>query len=70
MEVWRRRRFALSVSTRMPWFKKSKKSRQPSKQTASLGIPTHIAGVPLGISADLAPDINPEGVFRSVRSTS
>ena len=53
--------FALSVSARMPpWFKKSKKSRQASQQTAALGIPTHIAVGPLGLSADLAPDISPE----------
>ena len=61
--------FALSVSIRMPWFKKSKKSRQPSQQAAALGIPTHVAVGPLGLSADLAPDISPEGVSRSMKSS-
>ncbi|KAF9643223.1 hypothetical protein BDM02DRAFT_3192003 [Thelephora ganbajun] len=46
----------------MPWVKKPKKSRQPSQQPMSLGIPTHIAIGPLGISTDLAPDIGPEAV--------
>ncbi|KAF9644486.1 hypothetical protein BDM02DRAFT_944233 [Thelephora ganbajun] len=40
----------------MRWFKKSKKSRQPSQQPTSLGIPT------LGINLNPAPDIGPEGV--------
>ncbi|KAF9642321.1 hypothetical protein BDM02DRAFT_2340052 [Thelephora ganbajun] len=40
----------------MPWFKKSKKSRQPSQQPIPLGIPT------LSISADMASDIGPEAV--------
>ena len=52
---------------RMSWFKKSKKSRQPSRQPASLGIPTHIAVGLLGISADLAPEIGSEGAFCSVK---
>jgi len=44
----------------MPWFKKSKKSRQPSQQLA-LGIPTHIAVGPLGLNADLDPNAGSEG---------
>ncbi|KAF9644493.1 hypothetical protein BDM02DRAFT_943873 [Thelephora ganbajun] len=40
----------------MRWFKKSKKSRQPSQQPMSLGIPA------LGISPDLVPEIEPEAV--------
>lgn len=50
----------------MSLFKKSNKSRQLSRQPISLGIPTHVAVAALGISADLAPDIGPEGVFRPV----
>jgi len=52
-----------SSRPRMPLFKKSKKSRQPSQKIASLGIPTHIAVGPLGISADLAPEISSEGAY-------
>lgn len=53
----------------MSWFEKSKKSRRPSQQLASLGIPTHIAVGPLGFSAEMGLDIGPEGVFRSVESS-
>ena len=55
----------LSRST-MPVFKKSKKSRRPSQQPASLGIPTHIAAGPLGFGATLDPNVDPEGAFRSI----
>ncbi|KAF9784004.1 hypothetical protein BJ322DRAFT_890154 [Thelephora terrestris] len=44
----------------MPWYKKSKKSFQPS-QTFAFFIPTHIAAGPLGIGAELNPDVGPEG---------
>ncbi|KAF9784028.1 hypothetical protein BJ322DRAFT_1219538 [Thelephora terrestris] len=44
----------------MPWFKKSKKSFQPS-QTFAFFIPTHIAAGPLGIGVELNPDVGPEG---------
>ncbi|KAF9784009.1 hypothetical protein BJ322DRAFT_890274 [Thelephora terrestris] len=44
----------------MPWFKKSKKFFQPS-QTFAFFIPTHIAAGPLGIGAELNPDVGPEG---------
>ncbi|KAF9644995.1 hypothetical protein BDM02DRAFT_3272053 [Thelephora ganbajun] len=40
----------------MRWFKKPKKSRQPSQQPMYLGTPT------LSINSDPAPDIGPEGV--------
>ena len=46
----------------MSLFRKFKKSRQPSQHLA-LGIPTQIAVGPLGIHADLNPEIGPEGVF-------
>ena len=46
----------------MSLFKKFKKSRQPSQHLA-LGIPTQIAVGPLGIHADLNPEIGPEGAF-------
>jgi hypothetical protein len=49
----------------MSFFKKIKKSRQPSKQPLSLGVPTQIAIGALGISADLDPDSGPEGVLHS-----
>ena len=55
--------FRLPIFTRMPLFKKSKKSRQPSQQPMSLGIPTHIAIGALGINAELDPAIGPEGVL-------
>jgi len=67
MGVWRLRHFALPVSIRMSLFKKSKKSRKPSQQLVSLGIPTHIAVGPLGISADLVPEISSEGAFRPTK---
>lgn len=51
------------LSHRMPWFKKSRKSRQPSKQPASLGIPTHIAAGPLGFGATLDLGIYPKGTL-------
>jgi hypothetical protein len=54
---------------RMPLFKKSKKTRQPSQQLLSLGIPTHIAVGPLGFNADLDLNAGPEGAFRSVESS-
>ncbi|KAF9653321.1 hypothetical protein BDM02DRAFT_1889855 [Thelephora ganbajun] len=53
----------------MPWFKKSKKHRQPSQQPMYLGIPAHIDIGPPGTNADLAPDIGPEGVFCSAESS-
>jgi len=46
---------------RMPLFKKSKKPRQPSQKLVSLA--TRIAVGPLGISADLDPEISSEGTF-------
>jgi hypothetical protein len=52
----------------MSLFKKFKKSRQPSQQPVSLGIPTNIAIGPLGFNADLDLDAGPEGAFRSVGS--
>lgn len=51
---------------RMQFFKKSKKSRQPSQHPISLGVPTQIAVGALGIGADL--DVGPEGVSRTVNS--
>ena len=53
---------------KMPLFKKSNKSRQPSQHLASFGIPTHIALGPLGLSADLDLNASAEGGFRSVKS--
>ena len=50
----------------MLWFRKSKKSRTPSKHPASLGIPAHVAIGPLGFGADLNFDVDPAGAFRSV----
>ncbi|KAF9779596.1 hypothetical protein BJ322DRAFT_1221434 [Thelephora terrestris] len=44
----------------MPWYKRSKKSFQPS-QTLAFFIPAYIAAGPLGIGADLSPDIGPKG---------
>ena len=52
----------------MSFFKKSKKSLQPSKQPMSLGIPTQIATGALGMSADLDREVGPGGASRSVRS--
>ena len=54
----------------MPLFKRSKKSRQPSKQSISLGIPTQIALGVVGINAELDPEIAPEGLFHLVKSMS
>ena len=57
-----------SIPTRMPLFKKSKKSRKPSLHPMSLGIPTHVAVGALGINADLPSDTgSSEGVLRPVR---
>ena len=50
----------------MPWFRKSKKFRTPSKHPASLGIPAHVAIGPPGFGADLKLDVDPAGAFRSV----
>lgn len=58
----------LILSAKMSFFKKNKKFRQPSRQAASLGIPTHIALGPLGIGVDLDPESGSEGSFRSVKS--
>ena len=51
----------------MPWLKKSKKSRQPSQQPASLGIPAHIAAGPLGFGATLDLGIYPAGTLRLIK---
>ena len=51
----------------MSLFKKSKKSRQPSKQPTSLGIPAHIVAGPLGFGPTLDPNVYPEGAPRSNR---
>ena len=51
----------------MSLFKKSKKSRQPSKKPAILGIPAHIAAGPLGFGAELDLGVDPEGVLRSAQ---
>ena len=61
------RSFALSHPT-MPFFKKSKKTRQPSKQPAALGIPAYITARPPGLGATPDLDIYPEGIFRSIRT--
>ena len=50
----------------MPWYKKSKKSRQPSQQPAALGIPAHIAAGPLGFGANLDLGVYPEGTLFSI----
>ena len=50
----------------MRFFNKSKKSRQPSQQPTSLGIPTNIAVGALGIGAELDLNVGPRGMFRSV----
>jgi hypothetical protein len=50
-------------STRMSFFKKSKKPPRPSQHLA-IGIPTHIALGPLGLTAHLSPDIVPKGASR------
>ena len=42
------------------------KSRRPSKQPLSLGIPTHIAIGALGIDADLDPNISSGGSLHLV----
>jgi len=47
---------------RMSWFKKSKKSHQPSRQPETFGIPINIAVGPLGFNA------GPEGRFFFQRS--
>ena len=47
----------------MPWYKKSKKRRQPAQNPISFIIPTNIVVGPLGISAGLVPV---DGAFRSV----
>ena len=57
-----------SLSTRMSFVKKLKKSRQPSKQPMSLGIPTQIAVGVLGMSADLDTGVGSGGPFRSARN--
>ena len=53
---------------RMPLFKRSGRSRQPSQQPAFFGIPAHIAVSPLGFGADLGLGAGPEGRFWSVKS--
>ena len=53
----------------MQWIKKHKKSRQPSQQPASLGIPSHIGLVPLGINAELAvPEVEADSALHSDES--
>lgn len=64
----RRLNFFNPISIRMSFFKKIKKSRQPSRQPMSLGIPTSIAVGALGIGADLDLSAGHGGVFRSMRS--
>ena len=61
---------AFTIAITMSFFKKSKKSRQPSRQPVSLGIPTQIALGALGISADLDRGVGPGGAFRSVKARS
>ena len=61
------RSFLLPASHRMSLFKKLKKSLQPSKKPAVLGIPTHIAAGPLGFGAELDRGVDPEGVLRSAQ---
>ena len=51
----------------MPLFKKSSTPLTPSQRIVSLGIPTHIAIRPVGFGADLDPEIDTEGVFRSAQ---
>ena len=63
-----RRRFVLSVFFEMSFLKRFKKSRQPSKQPMSLGIPTQIAVGALGMNANLDRDVGSEGVFRPAKS--
>ena len=53
----------------MPLFKKSNTPLTPFRRTLSLGIPTHIAIGPVGFGADLDPEIDTEGVFRSAQSS-
>jgi hypothetical protein len=48
--------------------KKYKKLRQPSREPASLGIPTQIALGALGINVDLDLGTGAEGAFHSVKS--
>ena len=49
--------------SRMPWFKKSKKSKshRPFQQPTSLGIPAPIAAGPLGFGATLDLNVYPQG---------
>ena len=51
----------------MSWLKKSKKSFQPFKRPAPSGVPAHVSTGPLGFSATLDLNVNPEGVFRSIK---
>lgn len=58
---------ALDPSSQMSLLKRLKKSRQPSQQPASLGIPTHVAVGPLGFGAKLDPGTSPDGVLCSTK---
>ena len=60
------RLFFSTFPVEMSLFKKFTKSRRPSKQPLSLGIPTQIAVGPLGVDADLDPGVGSGGWFRSV----
>ena len=57
-----------SISIRMSFFKKFKKSRKASKQPMSLEAPTKVAIGALGMNVDLDRGIEPAGMFRSVNS--
>ena len=52
----------------MRWFKRHKKSRQHSQQPVSLGTPSNIGAVPLGIRVEIDPGAGSEGVLRRVES--
>ena len=53
----------------MRWSKKDKKSRQPSQQPASLGVPSHIGIVPLGFGLELDSNVGPEGALAQFHLT-
>ena len=51
----------------MSWLKKSKKSLQPFKRPAPSGVPAHVPTGPLGFSATLDLNVNPEGALHSIK---
>ena len=57
--------YVTSASPQMSSSRKPKKSRQPSKLPASLGIPTHIGLAPIGFGAELDLVTGSEGAFLS-----